>query len=436
MKFTLLAFAVFSFAIAARAQQVSTMRISIPEMFELAEKGSTSLKIYRRAVQEAEQTVKIAKNSRLPSLDAALSVSYLGDGWIADRDFSSGTNINMPHFGNNFALEASQVLYSGGAISGKIATAKLLEQIACLDLQKNRHDIRFLLVGNYLELYKIRNQRIVYLKNIDQTQKLIAEIKAKQSQGIALKNDITRYELQKKSLELAVTNLNNSETIINSELTTVMGLDGNTRIEIDTTSIDSLPPLYSEMECQHDASISLPEIKQADLGISVSKQAEKIARSERLPSVALFAADKLDGPITIEVPTINSNFNYWYVGIGVKYSVSSIFKSGKNVKKARLATARAREFRSLLDENVKNAVKAAHVRYREAFTAYDTRMKSFELAKQNYKVVNNRYLNDLALITDMLDAVNQKLEAELQVTNARINILYAYYKLKKTCGNL
>lgn len=67
---------------------------------------------------------------------------------------------------------------------------------------------------------------------------------------------------------------------------------------------------------------------------------------------------------------------------------------------------------------------------------YDTQKKSLELAEQNYDVINNRYLNDLALITDMLDAGNSKLSAELQVVNARINILFNYYKLKKATGTL
>ena len=71
-----------------------------------------------------------------------------------------------------------------------------------------------------------------------------------------------------------------------------------------------------------------------------------------------------------------------------------------------------------------------------AFTICDTQEKSLELAAQNYSVVNNRYLNDLALITDMLDASNSKLNAELQLVNAQINILFNLYKLKKTAGCL
>ena len=62
--------------------------------------------------------------------------------------------------------------------------------------------------------------------------------------------------------------------------------------------------------------------------------------------------------------------------------------------------------------------------------------KSVELARQNYQVVNNRYLNQLALITDMIDATNMKLDAELGEVDARINIAYAYYKMKYIAGQL
>lgn len=36
----------------------------------------------------------------------------------------------------------------------------------------------------------------------------------------------------------------------------------------------------------------------------------------------------------------------------------------------------------------------------------------------------------MALLTDMLDASNMKLAADLELVNARVNILYNYYKMK------
>lgn len=200
------------------AQNTSALQLSIEDMFELADSASRSIRTFHIAEQEAEQAVKVAKNALLPSIDVSLSASYLGDAWLSDRDFSNGENAPMPHFGNNFAIEASQVLYTGGAITNRIAVAKLQQQLAQLDKEKNKQDIRFLLVGNYLEMYKLRNQTEVYRKNIEQTRKLVADIHAKQSQGLALKNDITRYELQLKSLELALTQIQNSIIILNDQL--------------------------------------------------------------------------------------------------------------------------------------------------------------------------------------------------------------------------
>ena len=64
------------------------------------------------------------------------------------------------------------------------------------------------------------------------------------------------------------------------------------------------------------------------------------------------------------------------------------------------------------------------------------RAHSVELAESNYRVVEQRYQNDIALITDMVDAANQLLDAELQLSISRINILMRYYQLMATVGIL
>ena len=118
-KFVLLVFLFVQTSGLIMAQNRQYRKLSIEEMFGLADKNSRSIRTCDMAVQEAGQAVKVAKNAQLPSLDVSLSASYLGDGWLADRNFSDGENAPMPHFGNNFALEASQVVYAGGAIYKK-----------------------------------------------------------------------------------------------------------------------------------------------------------------------------------------------------------------------------------------------------------------------------------------------------------------------------
>ena len=67
----------------------------------------------------------------------------------------------------------------------------------------------------------------------------------------------------------------------------------------------------------------------------------------------------------------------------------------------------------------------------EAYVRLNTQQKSVQLAHENFRIVRQRYLNGLSLITDMLDASNMQLDMELQPANYQIGILYQYYLLKK-----
>ena len=53
-----------------------------------------------------------------------------------------------------------------------------------------------------------------------------------------------------------------------------------------------------------------------------------------------------------------------------------------------------------------------------------------ELAARNYDTMLSRYSNDLALLTDLLDASAVKLQADMALVAAEIDWLYYYYQLK------
>ena len=384
------------------AQTLTRKVLGINEMFRLADENSQSIQTYKTEKEVTDEALKAAKSQRLPDISASLSFSYLGDGYLWDRDFKNGQNIPMPHFGNNFALEAQQVIYAGGAISSSITLAELSQQMAALDWQKN----------------------------LDLTEQVIRNMEARRTQGTALKNDITRYELQKETLKLQLAKVQDACKIMNHQLVTTLHLPAGTEIIPDSTLLDEEVKALAENDWQLLASQSNVGLQQAQLAMKMSKQKVKLERSELLPKIALVAGEHLDGPITIEVPVLDNNFNYWYVGVGIKYNLSSLFKNNKKVRQAKLNMRKAQEEYSLAQEQIENGVQANYVNFLTSFTDLRTQEKSVELANQNYDVTSNRYKNDLALLTDMLDASNMKLSADLGLVNARINVVYSFYKMK------
>lgn len=413
-----------------------TYVLTIEQMFALADENSKSLKIEDATVIEAQQGVRIAKTGYLPDIDISLSASYLGNGYLMDRDFSDGHNIRIPHFGNNFAIKATQLIYGGGVVSNGVAIAKLKQEMAGVNREATRSRIRFMLIGFYLDLYKLQNVLKVYDHNIELAKIVINDTKARKESGIALENDVTRYELQLKNLELARRRVANSIEILNYDLVIMLGLPVDMHIIPDNNLIEHAVPMHDMAYWQLLAQTNAHIVKQMALALKISEYGEKLARAEKLPTITLIAANHFDGPITIEVPTINKNYNYWYVGVGVSFKLSSLYKANKSIRLAQCNTMLSRRRQDDALEQISLAVQKDYTKYLEAYEEVSTLEKNVQLANENYSIIENRYRNDIVLVTDMLDASNQLLNAELQLENARINVIFNYYKLKNTSGNL
>lgn len=410
--------------------------LTLEQMFALADENSKSLKIEDAAVAEAQQGVKVAQNGYLPDINVSLSASFLGNGRLMDRDFSNGQRIKMPHFGNNFAIQATQLIYGGGAVTNGVAMAKLKEEMADVNREAARSRIRFMLTGFYLDLYKLQNVLKVYERNIELAKVVIEDTKARNKAGVALQNDVTRYELQLKNLELARRRTINSIEILNYDLATMLGIPADRQIVPDTALIEQALPMQDLAYWQQLAQTGAHAVRQSALAVEMGEYGEKLARAERRPSVALVAANHFDGPITIEVPTLNKNYNYWHVGVGVSFKISSLYKANKSIKQAQHNTMLSRRRKDDVLEQVSLAMQSDYTKYMEAHEEVATLEKSVQLAHENYGVIENRYRNDIVLVTDMLDASNQLLDAELQLENSRINVIFNYYRLKNTSGNL
>lgn len=410
--------------------------ITLEEIFKTAETNSSQLRPSLTAMSEAEREISIARSERLPDISTTLSFSYIGDGFTTKRDLSDYQKAPIPHFGNTLSVNVTQPIYTGGALTSAIELAKLKSSAARYAADFQRDNIRFQLTGFYLDIYKYNNLRTVVTGNISAAQKVLQDMKARYEQGTALQNDITRYELLISNLELQLVRINNTIEILNDNLVTIAGFPKGTVIVPDSTILTRSLPKEGAAWWQAEAEANSPSLRLARSGVDISRKAESIVRSESMPKIGLQAGWCMDGPILVEVPPINRNLSYWYVGVGINYNVSSLYKSNKSLSKSRVATKKAVEQLETIREDVTMTVNADHIRYLEAFEELKTQQKSVELATRNYRVTSTRFSADMALITDMLDAANSKLDAEQQLVNARINIIYYYYKLLFTTGKI
>lgn len=410
--------------------------MTIEDLFAAAEAGSVQLRPALSAETEAVCETAVARDRRLPEIDASLSLSFIGDGFTTKRDFSDYQRAPIPHFGNSLTLSVTQPLYAGGAITRGIELAELKSTATRFATELQRDNIRFRLAGFYLDIYKYANLRSVVESNIASARKVLAEMQSRYEQGTSLRNDITRYELLLSSLEVRMIKIDNTLDILNRNLTEIAGLPSDLTVVPDSAVLASALLTGDEEWWQSEAAACSPALLLARQEVEVGRKAEDLIKSGRLPKVGLQAAWSLEGPILVEVPPVNRNLSYWYVGVGVSYNLSSLFKNDRSLARSRAATRSAQARLEAESQNISLDVRASYIRYMEAYEELKARQKEVELAERNYNVTATRFSNGMALITDMLDAANARLEAGQLLVNARIDIIYYYYKLLFTSGKI
>lgn len=420
---------------AVYAEDRDSLKLSLQDVFSRIESENSTMTMLRSAKEAAEEGIRDAKNARYPDIEASVNVSYIGDAYLTDRNLGNWTKAPSPHFGNGFTIDASQVIYAGGALNSAVKMAGLASEAASVQIDKSREGLRLMAAGQYLDLYKLANNIRVYRENIALTEKLIEEIQAKREAGVALANDVTRYELRLELLKLDLTRLQNTSEILNYRICNMLNLPETSVIVPDLAEETGSAPVSAGE--WHSSSIqSSPELRMSGINAEMAEVRHSLAKSAILPKIAVVAHEGFDGPITFEIPPIDKNLNIWYVGIGLKYDFGALYKAGRKIKQAAVQSRQAAQAETVAEENLRNEVQQAYLDWRQAYVELETRRKSLQLAEENYERVYDRYVEQLALTTDMLDAFNMKLDSELGVQDAEAEIEYRLAKLKYAAGIL
>lgn len=426
----------FSLYAASIAAQDTSAISSLSDLLHLAGQRSLAVKVLQLGVDVAQKDIAVAKNAFLPDASFSASAGYNSNAWVCDRDFTNGQSFSSPHFANSFGLEASILVFAGGATINSIKAKEIKASIAKWNLEECRQQVYFLLVSYYLDYCKSLNMLEVFDKNIAQTRMMISEMSAKAAVGLALENDITRYEVQLQNLLYSHKELESTALIFHNRMTTTLDLSPNISIVQDSALLSLTIPALTIEGAQALADTNSPMLNRSALEIKLIDRNMDIAKSGYYPNVRLYAGDNLKGPIIYEIPTLNNNINVWYFGVGLSYNLGNLYKAPKEISKLSASRLQANMQLEARREEVSLNVHDSYIRYLDAFELLKTQETTLRLAEENYVMMENRYKNGLVLATDLVDADNLRLSAEIQLVNARINIVYNYYKLLYAAGSI
>ena len=233
---------------------------------------------------------------------------------------------------------------------------------------------------------------------------------------------------------LSLTETENSLALVSQQLDILLGIDEDRLLLPDTTLLYQAVALEPYDAYVAEAFRNDPAMKLLRKQTEQAKNEVRLAKAESLPHVSLYASNTLARPVSRTMADLYNN--NWNIGLSVSYPLSSLYKNNHRVKETKLAVLMNQNAEEQKMQQVRVTVRTAFLRHREALRQVEALKLSVKQAEENYRIMQNRYLNQLAILTDLLDANTVRLNAELQLTSARTQVIFTYYQLERACGRL
>jgi outer membrane protein TolC len=182
---------------------------------------------------------------------------------------------------------------------------------------------------------------------------------------------------------------------------------------------------------EHSYGIKISE-KQTEL----SKLQLKEVKSNALPRIGLFAEYSYTYPQILFYPYANALYGLGQAGIKIFFPISSLYHNRHKENVAAIEIKKQELAHEDEKDVLRQQVKEAYVRYKESLTRIAVSEANIKQATENYRIVKNTYFNQLALLTDLMDADTQLLQSRFGFVSAQISAQLHYYQLQKTIGTL
>lgn len=419
-----------------KAQDSAARNLTLKDAIELSLKNSHQLKNNRAKIDEATAAVREAKDRRLP--DFKISGSYLrlnnpditlktksGGGAPAD---SNNVKVSQAFYG---IANISYPIYAGLRTQYGIESAKYLEQAAKLDADNNREAVILNTISAYINLYKSRASVDLVKENLDQSRKRDTDFSNLERNGILARNDLLTAQLQTSDIELSLSEAESNWKLATINMNIMLGLPEKTMLIQDTTSLQAPADVQSIDEYEKQALDNRKDLKAFSWRRKAAGTNIKIAKSDYYPGIAVTG-----GYVAADVPGLLTITNAVNIGIGVQYSLSSLWKTKTKLQEAKAREQQVLEDEEALSDNVRYQINEAYQGYLLNQKKIEVYKKAIDQATENYRITKNKYDNSLVTTTELLNADVAQLQAKLNHALAKADLVVAYNKLLQSAGLL
>ena len=400
---------------------------TLAECIRHAQENNITLQQTELQVKQREIQLETAKGSRLPMVSGSASENLsFGRGLTADNTYS---NTNTSSTG--FSLGTSVPVFQGLRISNGIKENELGLKAATADLQKAREDMSVSVAQAYTQILYNMELLDVALNQVGIDSLQLVRLDALLENGKASPSQVAQQKAALGQSRLSATQARNNLNISLLDLSQLLELPDpegfsivRPNVPIDGILLGNPEDIYAE------AIQNKPAVKAEMFRLDATEFSIKSAKGAFLPSISASGGVGTNyytmsaAPSAVFFDQIKNNFSQ-YLGLSLSVPIFSGFQNRNQVRSAELARTNQR---LLLENTKKSLYKEIQQAYYNAVAASEKYRSSVDAqasARESFELVQAKYENGKANITEFNESRDTWLRAESDLVRSRYEYLYS-----------
>lgn len=417
--------------------------------YESIKSKSNYLEASKAKVQESHRDywpeLKLSAQQSYGTINAQNGPMYgFGGLGVASTSVALPENNWNAAFGSLYLANISWDFFTFGQTSNKIKIAKVNTHQRTSDLEQEKFQHQIKVAGAYLNLLAVQRMIFVQKKNIERAEVFLSTVLSLAESGLKPMVDASLAKAEVSNAKIGLLQIQDKEIELSKVLAMLIGVD-YTRFTLDDAFALQQPLIAQQTE----VSEAHPFLTHKQNAIDMSEAQHKLLRSQNMPKLSLFGVIQGHGSgFEHNYPQDNSAFSRSYakgvgidrgnylVGVGLTWSVSSLFRNHSKIKYQKYATLALQDDYNLMQRELKTQAVMADDKIKNAREHKQESPIQVEAASLAYKQHVALYKNGLSNVADLTQAFYALNRAETDNEIASINVWQALLLKASSTGHL
>jgi len=423
----------------------------LKEVLARAVKESLDLGIKKNDIETAEKEISLARSNYFPTLTATLGEIVIDE---KRARFSGGSTAEQTA---NGMVKYEQLLFSEEQIGSVTALKHQLNAVEQA-FQKTRLEVGLNAATSYINAMKAKTGETIRKENVIMTRKHLAIAKKKMAVGYAGKSDVYRLESNLATAQTDHLEAKNSYKKSKIDLNRVMNLPLSQEFALKETGLGSdFQAKYINRELKSyienpadlnrytdylvkEAFLNAPELKELEASeAAIERRYTSLKRKRLLPVVSLGAETEHifnRSGTGSDVPGVNPPDDNWSAAVILSWSLFSGGSVSTEIDKLRIERSNLKKQKLLLKQSIEMNMRIAVLDTSTKAVNMKSSAVSADFASKSLELIRDAYTKGKASITELTDAQNTTLNADLNRLNAEYDFIMAIITVERTAGSL